>query len=473
MIDGEDVDDESSSSSDGSFSDHDCGDDDESEPEEDDAAAIDWDLPLYPGAPLSLGESMVAILLFDTRHKLSIVCISDLLRLIFVHCLLPNRCVKTYYRFKKFFDKTITPLTRHYYCTKCHKTFNSQMSHCEDCGCNSVSYFIEIPIIKQLIKLYSRPGFFNNLQRRFAQQNQNQNSFRDIYDGEIYKSLSGFLSNIFNISFTWFTDGVSIFKSSKFSIWPFYLIINELPFTHRFKKENMIFAGFWFGQEKPQANLFMSKFVDSIQKLYRGVKLFIRDLGTVEEIKAMIICGTCDLPAKALFLNMVQYNGKYGCQKCKIESEKVDNTRVHRYKNYLPLRTLQETILYAQQAALGHKPVMGVKGHTSVRTICLDYIKFTAIDDMHAAYLGTVKKIITLLFDSNYKNCIFSLYKYLQLIDKRIKTSHYLHGSNEFRKNFPRSNIGKLMNLKHFYIIIPYQYYTTSCQKIISITICS
>ncbi|KAF4518656.1 hypothetical protein B566_EDAN002690 [Ephemera danica] len=30
----------------------------------------------------------------------------------------------------------------------------------------------------------------------------------------------------------------------------------------------------------------------------------------------VILCGTCDLPAKALVLNMNQFNGKYGCPKC-------------------------------------------------------------------------------------------------------------------------------------------------------------
>lgn len=44
-----------------------------------------------------------------------------------------------------------------------------------------------------------------------------------------------------NISFTLNTDGVLIFKSSKFSIWPVYLMINELPFKTRTQSENMLF----------------------------------------------------------------------------------------------------------------------------------------------------------------------------------------------------------------------------------------
>ena len=60
-------------------------------------------------------------------------------------------------------------------------------------------------------------------------------SISDIYDGEEYRhyTTSGeFLDprkNPANLSFLINTDGVSIFKSSRISIWPVFLVINELP----------------------------------------------------------------------------------------------------------------------------------------------------------------------------------------------------------------------------------------------------
>jgi len=56
----------------------------------------------------------------------------------------------------------------------------------------------------------------------------------------VYKQLvdgGGPLSDPKNISLTWNTDGVPIFKSSKFSVWPFYCIINELRFMECTKRE--------------------------------------------------------------------------------------------------------------------------------------------------------------------------------------------------------------------------------------------
>ena len=77
--------------------------------------------------------------------------------------------------------------------------------------------------------------------------------------GDIYKSLSGEnqpLADINNISLTWNTHRVPVFKSSKISIWPMYLMINELPCKERKRKSNMLFYGLWFGETKPLINLF-------------------------------------------------------------------------------------------------------------------------------------------------------------------------------------------------------------------------
>jgi len=34
-------------------------------------------------------------------------------------------------------------------------------------------------------------------------------------------------------------------------------------------------------------------------------------------VRAQLICAVMDLPAKAALLNVMQYNGEYGCSTCK------------------------------------------------------------------------------------------------------------------------------------------------------------
>ena len=50
--------------------------------------------------------------------------------------------------------------------------------------------------------------------------------------------------------------GVPSFKSSKMSIWPICLVINELEPKRRSKSQNMLFAGIWYSSKKPEVSLF-------------------------------------------------------------------------------------------------------------------------------------------------------------------------------------------------------------------------
>ena len=82
--------------------------------------------------------------------------------------------------------------------------------------------------------LYSHidPFVWAQLQMRF--NHAQDDVICDIFDGhECHKHVqSGFLSvkqNKANVSLTFNTDGVEVYKSSKYSLWPIWLQINELP----------------------------------------------------------------------------------------------------------------------------------------------------------------------------------------------------------------------------------------------------
>ena len=136
--------------------------------------------------------------------------------------------------------------------------------------------------------------------------------------GDIYKSLSGEnqpLADINNISLTWNTHRVPVFKSSKISIWPMYLMINELPCKERKRKSNMLFYGLWFGKTKPLINLFCGPLLETLVKLEtEGVLVSLEQQKVF--VEAFLICGTADLPAKRTALNMNQFNGEYSCSRC-------------------------------------------------------------------------------------------------------------------------------------------------------------
>ena len=74
---------------------------------------------------------------------------------------------------------------------------------------------------------------------RSGRENKTDDDISDVLDGKIYKEtfdgnyIRGMnlhhMQKECHISFQMNTDGVQIFRSTSFSVWPIYLTINELP----------------------------------------------------------------------------------------------------------------------------------------------------------------------------------------------------------------------------------------------------
>ncbi|XP_026830135.1 uncharacterized protein LOC105286011 isoform X1 [Ooceraea biroi] len=202
----------------------------------------------------------------------------------------------------------------------------------------------------------------------------------DIYDGQLYKAWisNGFLSNRCNISFSWYTDGIPVFKSSKISIWPVYLTINELPFNERKKRENTLLLGYWFDNKKPHMNSFIYKFQQELKNIAEGIEINLPDNNKII-VRGVVLMGTCDLPVKSECLNFTQFNGNFRCPSCLCKGKRVPIlpkgfVHVYPYEDQLQSRTSEQSIEYANLATSDH-PVMGVKGYNVFSKIMPDFIK--------------------------------------------------------------------------------------------------
>ena len=71
---------------------------------------------------------------------------------------------------------------------------------------------------------------------------QSDTVIRDVYDGTEYRKHSAFLSKPENISLLLNTDGVAIFRSSSVSIWPVWVMVNELPRSVMYSVKVQIFT---------------------------------------------------------------------------------------------------------------------------------------------------------------------------------------------------------------------------------------
>lgn len=149
-----------------------------------------------------------------------------------MHCPPRNRCITTIYKFRKYFHNEQSPLVRNFYCENCLNLLIDEKTACLECNelPSKKDYFIHVSMIEQIKKLFSREDFKDKLSYCIQRQKINNSNLEDILDSNIYKELSQpnqILSNTKNLAFTWYSDSVTIFKSSKFSTWPVYLTINN------------------------------------------------------------------------------------------------------------------------------------------------------------------------------------------------------------------------------------------------------
>lgn len=183
----------------------------------------------------------------------------------------------------------------------------------------------------------------------------------------------------------------------------------------------------WYDEEKPSPNLFLLPLYNELIILKNGVDFKMADIENPVNVKGIIIYGTCDLPAKAAFLNMTQYNGKFGCAKCKQKGEAIGKVQVYPYKRNLNLRTEQETLCQAKKAERPPEerqrkklPVCGVKGFSKISKLVFQWITTTAVDAMHCVFEGVMKALLKLWFSPKFADQSFSLYEYIDLINERL-----------------------------------------------------
>jgi len=399
--------------------------------------------PLYPGANVTLGAFMLLLALFCTKHNIVGEGIQQLLNIIAL--VLPNEhnLSTSLHSYKMFFKNLKNPLKKHYYCKHCLSYIDDEHStlcanaHCGKMfDCSTGNYFLEMPVLNQVKNLFAQDGFFESLGHRFRHESA-KGHYHDIYDGQLYKSYcenDGPLSKQENISFVGNTDGAPVFKSSNVSIWPIFLIVNELPYKLRMRKENMILAALWFGIKKPVMSTFLKPLSESLKQMAAGIKCYSPKIGYFIS-KGYLMCFTADLPARCLICNCNQYNGSYSCWKCLQQGATAKSGKGHTHIfPYLdaepkgPKRTAHSVFVDATTAvnerlkgksnAVAH----GIKGPSwFILFPKFNIIDGVAIDYMHGVLLGVQKRLLHLWFAQEFAKERFSFSKLVGEADSKLK----------------------------------------------------
>lgn len=317
------------------------------------------------------------------------------------------------------------------------------------------SYVLNLSIEEQMSSIVQR--LFDKLQKPTEETVMGE-ILHDIYNGSIYQQLfsEGALEwsdSVITLTMMWDADGIRFTKSSLWAAWIFRLVINELPQNLRHKKENVIVGNIWFGDSKPITNLYMRGVKVEVLELMNGIEVTLPN-GKLITVKIIVMCGKCDLQAKAMMLNLHQWNGKWGCNNCLHEGTMIDRVRVYPVQEN-ELRTDEGTEEHATKALVTGKPFLGVKAPSMFAKMVYKYVTSTGIDKMHNMYGGHAKFHVQLIFDDEFKDFDYSLCEYSNFVDQvlpKIKSPWYVKRiPREFTKNRPHLKANELKNWMHYY----------------------
>lgn len=376
---------------------------------------------LYKGCEHSEETFLTTILAFITRHHLSKKAVEDLLQIFQKFLPESSKIPTSFYRFEKTISKLQHACETVKVCNYCHtsRKKNDLPCNCEqslrDKSTSKDSKIVIFDVFKQLSEICS-----NN----FADFQESYKNSCDILKDFVFSPLHckitaqaeepGYRVSTLTLS----TDGAPIKKCGDLSIWPISGIVNEVKANKRFLLQNLILIGFWLGPSKPDIKLLFQKtLLDQLKRTF-----LVRFNSTTYKFKLVISTLVCDIPAKAMVLNISNFNGYYGCPYC-LHPGNRKNPRVHEYPHrsvLYPPKTAEFYKIEKEKIIAGQISEKGVKG-TSIVQDLLEIPDQIPIGYMHNILEG----VLTTIFHSPY----FSKRETLTYLDRFKHLVRFPHES--------------------------------------------
>lgn len=365
------------------------------------------------------------------KHKITLECLEDTVKLMNLVSGCNIQLPSTKYNiFKLFEDQAFVKTKKQYFakCEKCQlyttKSYDKNKNHCDICKSNikasETNFFNYMPIKDQLTKsILKNWPLIQEYNENNDDKVNNTQCLSDMHDAEIFKNLQSGLErserNVLALVLN--TDGASPFKSTSLSVWPIQIIQNFLPPEHRYKPENIITAGLYFGKNKPDCFQYFLPLVNEMQALAKnGIIVTIKDEEYIFE--PIITFCVVDLPAKHMLQRIKLYNGKNACTYCKHPGclEQISaNLKMIRYpntENSYALRNNDEMLKTMKLVNLKGVEIDGVCGISCLVSLPkFDLINGFGIDYMHCVLLGVVKKLLEMFLSTKHHKQMYHINK--------------------------------------------------------------
>ncbi|XP_072224612.1 uncharacterized protein [Leuresthes tenuis] len=355
--------------------------------------------PIYPGATVTQGQGLLAAMLFILRHHLSATVQCSLMALL--NFLIPDLVVESQQH-----SRTIHSVSAVFYCEVCQNHLGETPTCCSHCNktfdkrssLQNGSFFLYVSLkdlLKDVLKNYGT--------KLLPKVVKHGHEIKDVMDGMIYQNLlkHGKLGGD-DLTLSWNFDEVPIFNP-RFSIWPLQFTINELPYTER--EQNVIVAGLWFGQKKPNMDTFLKPFIDECCHLALNPFQWNDSSGTAHSSKVFSLVCSSDAVARPLLRNCKRFNGECGCDWClhpgTMMTKGEGSVRSYPYDEMKQTARSDEMFKENGKEAENTGSLKnGVKGRSSLSSLSFFDIVFGFVPEyMHSVLLGVSKQLMSLWLD--------------------------------------------------------------------------
>ena len=265
------------------------------------------------------------ILKYAFLHNASQTAVVDLFKMvnsIFQSNVLPNSRPTI----EKLFNPKST-MQHHALCTSCKKYVGSfKPENTKVVTCSKCKKEIKVDVLSRnnyFVTLDPSRSIKNLLENNWTEycnlieQNPNgTNTIEDMKDGRLHKQFVEKL-NLSNgekyATYTFDSDGVKVFNRSEYQLWLVQLIVNEIPVDERL--ESPILLGVYFGDKKPDMNIFLEPIVNMMNKMSNiGITITVEEENINIKLFGLVCC--VDNPARAMMQGLTYYNGYFGCNWC-------------------------------------------------------------------------------------------------------------------------------------------------------------
>ncbi|KAK9976617.1 hypothetical protein ABG768_021822 [Culter alburnus] len=348
------------------------------------------------------------------RHNLTGVALQHLLKVFNEH--FPGLVPETVYLFNKCYGE-FGHYEPHFYCVSCCNYLGTREKSPMNCAvCHATfqaddnmkngSFFLVLSLSSQLKDILENPNV--TLSRQTTSE---KDVLNDIQCGAEYIKCQ---LGEYDISLLWNYDGIPVFKSSKYQVWPIQCQVIELQPKDR--KNNICVPCIWFGERKPIMSVLLTPFVNELCSLERD-GLIWKNSRNVEQISKVyaLICSS-DSVARPLLRNSKQFNGQYGCDFCYHIGG-----GPYPYRRPEPLLRSETEHYDHAMAATVQLPVKGVKGPSEImRLEKFQMINGFVPEYQHSVCLGVTRQLATLWLDSTNHNKEWYIGTKADIIDQEL-----------------------------------------------------